>query len=492
MFILPKASFIRFFSVLLISFTAIGHAKPQENPILEPDIVGQLPLVLSLEQNIERTDQDLLFHNIQNLRVENLSLNIRHAERLYDEANSIILDFTYDKLNWISVMPIALMSELDDGFFLDARQNKQYLYFNYAPQAIGTIEEMLENFETQEGFLEGDLIAPDVVDDEFMPQVFAEENVRPIKNNSKLIVNINRSTLWQSYPNKLIGQLIHLGVDAVIITIPSSYNGSFPSNPIKLEKFITLASAEHIDVFAAVEEDFVKLDNGASKSQAKLSEFSNYNKYVGSSAKLAGVQIQIAWFEIENFVFDESNWFLRTTDLYASLAMSEKNLAVDLLLPEEIISELGNDSIFKRLEKVADSITVQVWSDEVKKIEGLLAPLQAWSDESEKTYRVAIEKRDPELNVTGWLHPDVSGNVRMFVLDEWAVLMKVDGANSNIGMGFNLNESDLSDVNSGYIGLSKLFFTSSTLSLAEDIEASQSQNRSFMGITLYGLPEFSE
>ncbi|MCK5041552.1 MAG: hypothetical protein KAR62_04625 [Sphingomonadales bacterium] len=487
-----KTSFIKLFSILGVGLFGSTSLHAQEVDNLALDMVALAPLVLSLEQADEKNQNDIWFKGIQLPNNQGVGLYIRHREDDASLMNSVELDFPLEHLSWISVIPTALMADLADGFLLDGVRRDKYLHFNVAPEPLGTIAEIVESFAEEEMLLDGEVLSEEemhVIDD------FAFISAQP--SPPERFVNVTRASLWRLYPHKLLEQLRHLGVTGVYIKIPSSLNGSFPLNPIELERFITLATAKNIRVYASIEDDLLRLADGASKSETQLSELVNYNGYVPFEAQLSGVQINILWREIESYVFYKNNWFLQASDLYASLSVENDILSVDLLLPAEMLSELNNDNIFKRLAVVAGSVTIKVTDVGEKEITEILNPLSLWAEENNKEYRVALEQKDQMVSVSGWLQPEgdgssAKGNVRMLAMGNWAVLMKVDGINTEIGAGFNFMENNLADVTDITSAAAKMFYTVDLLDMEQNINEWQRLDHNFKGVTLYQLPDMSE
>lgn len=482
-----SSSAIRFITGVTLVFAGTTQVFAQQ-VLDEAYEIGLKPvkqLVLSIDNITKPAELDVFFKEVQVVDGNNIGLHISFDPSINANLNAINLDFSIDELKWISVFPSSLLSEFEDGIVLDGRLDNKYLYFNEMPKPLGTIEGIVEGGVGSEDLLSeaenyGTL---GVVEGDSLSLIMGVDRQIDVSVPERF-VTVTRHDLWRAFPQKLIDQLKHLEAKGVIITVPSTYNGSFPVNPIELERFITLATENDLQVFASIKDDFSPASSGESKSEVVIRELVNYNNYVPYVGQITGVQVDINWPDIETYFFAQKNWFERATDLYASLGVENKNLSINLLLPEGILTEVNNDTIFKRFSAVSDSFTIKLGDKSAHEISGLLKPLANWAQENGENYRIAIEKRELDKNISGWMRPNPSGNVRMFAVDDnWAVILEVETIDVGIGVGLEFTKNNLENL--------RMFYGTGLLEFAETIKTSQEQDPSFRGVTIYGVTELN-
>lgn len=231
---------------------------------------------------------------------------------------------------------------------------------------------------------------------------------------------------WRTNPEALLQRLAQYAADTVFVTIPLTAGNARVAEPAALERFVSLASARRIRVWAVIGDPQAVLPTARNSYMAMARAYAAYNHGAASGARLAGLQLDIEPYLNRGYQLDTENWLSAYLETLAQLR-PQAMMPVDVAVPFWWGRQSYRGGLFlDHLRPLVEVVTVMNYRTDRQQILDFAEPFLAWGARAKRNVRIALEAGplpDESLHVFRstplgelWLLP-MGANALMLLLD---------------------------------------------------------------------------
>lgn len=231
---------------------------------------------------------------------------------------------------------------------------------------------------------------------------------------------------WRTNPEVLLQQLAQHAADTVFVTIPLMEGNARVAEPAALERFVSLASERRIRVWAVIGDPRAVLPAERNIYIAMARAYAAYNHDAASSARLAGLQLDIEPYLNRGYQLDTENWLSAYLETLA-LLRPQVMMPVDAAVPFWWGRQPYRGGLFlDHLRPLVEVVTVMNYRTDRQQILDFAEPFLAWGARAKRNVRIGLEAGpipDESLHVFRntpqgelWLLP-MGANALMLLLD---------------------------------------------------------------------------
>lgn len=195
---------------------------------------------------------------------------------------------------------------------------------------------------------------------------------------------------WNDNPQKLLNEAAALGLQRLYIALDVPHGEDGVANVDRLSRFIALATARKISVWAVEGDPNMVLPVGREHALRRLQAIQRYQSSVPQASRLGGLQYDIEPYLLSAYASSPQEvgrqWAQTLHELKA-----QSQLKLDMVLPFWLPQSPMASLVLEALHKTADSITIMAYRTTDSAIQQAAEPLLAWGTAQGMPVYVALE-----------------------------------------------------------------------------------------------------